>query len=42
MDTLEAYLDNKLRMGFDGAVLVEVMASFGFPPEKNPSLIQVR
>eukprot|EP00618_Florenciella_parvula_P017900 CAMPEP_0119490846 /NCGR_PEP_ID=MMETSP1344-20130328/15893_1 /TAXON_ID=236787 /ORGANISM="Florenciella parvula, Strain CCMP2471" /LENGTH=421 /DNA_ID=CAMNT_0007526043 /DNA_START=285 /DNA_END=1547 /DNA_ORIENTATION=- len=40
VDTLEAYLDNKLRMGFDGAVLVEVMASFGFPPEKNPSLIQ--
>ena len=40
VDTLEHYVDNKLRMGFDGAVLVEVLASFGFPPEKNPSLIQ--
>ena len=39
-DELDLFLDQKLRLGFDGAILLTILGQFGFEAERNPELVQ--
>jgi hypothetical protein len=38
-DVLDAFLDEHLRLGFDGTILLTTLEQFGFEVERNPTLV---
>lgn len=36
---LDAFLDEHLRLGFDGTILLQTLEQFGFEVERNPTLV---
>lgn len=39
-DELDLFLDQKLRLGFDGNILLTMLQQFGFDVERNPEMVQ--